>query len=655
MSGRFVRASKYRHVYGQPTKKELCYENVRVSNNAWDSNLIKVNPLYLSVNWNASGGGAFAVIPLSERGKIPDQIPLFRGHTATVLDTDWNPFNDHVIASGSEDGKVGIWKVPENYSVFTEQGESIADVSPVAKLSGHTRKVGHILFHPVASNVLASSSGDYTVKFWDIEAGKAKTTLKHNDMVVSMSFNYIGSLIATTSRDKKIRIWDPRSEKVVVEGPGHAGAKNQRIVWMGEYDRIATTGFSRMSDRQVAIWDTTDIKKGPIGDFYMLDSSAGICMPFYDAGTKCLYLAGKGDGNIRYFEYDNDELYPLSEYKSAEPQRGLAFMPKRGVSVHDNEVVRAYKTVNDTLIEPIQFIVPRRAETFQSDIYPDCPSGEPAISAAEWLDGKDAAPKLISLESVYDGVEPVVVDGTIPTSAPIPNVAEPSPAAPEPVEEEPKPTTTPATTYKVPEKDLDKVLSTPKVDDMLAKASQAEDAPVPAPLAKEESSWDAEDLYEPATETPKLATETPKTATETPKPAVKEAIPASSPLPTPTAVTASAAEPITEPAAEPTPKPTGAASLVASKLEALHNHFTDAKKTLESYEKRFAEIIALNAKELAARDDRIGALEQEIEKLRVLVVAKAGMTEDAPVEVNGIKGEVVDATPEPAEETALEN
>ena len=48
-----------------------------------------MNPEYLSVNWESGGGGAFAVIPLNERGKLPDQIPLFRGHTAAVLDTDW--------------------------------------------------------------------------------------------------------------------------------------------------------------------------------------------------------------------------------------------------------------------------------------------------------------------------------------------------------------------------------------------------------------------------------------------------------------------------------------------------------------------------------------------------------------------------------------
>ncbi|KAK3066062.1 Coronin-like protein crn1, partial [Teratosphaeriaceae sp. CCFEE 6253] len=106
MSGRFVRASKYRHVYGRGSRREATYDNLRISKNAWDTNLVKVNPKYLAVNWEASGGGAFAVIPLEEKGKLPEQLPLFRGHTAAVLDTDWNPFNDEIIASGSDDGKV---------------------------------------------------------------------------------------------------------------------------------------------------------------------------------------------------------------------------------------------------------------------------------------------------------------------------------------------------------------------------------------------------------------------------------------------------------------------------------------------------------------------------------------------------------------------
>ncbi|KAK3954129.1 coronin-6 [Pseudoneurospora amorphoporcata] len=403
MAGRFVRASKYRHVFGKPTRKEFCYDNLRISHNAWDTNLIKANPEYLAVNWESSGGGAFAVIPLNERGKLPDQIPLFRGHTAAVLDTDWNPFNDRLIASASDDGKVFIWEVPENFTLYTD-AEEPADVSPVSKLSGHTRKVGHVLFNPAAENILASTSGDLTVKFWDVETGQAPITLKHPDIVQSLSWSANGTMLVTTSRDKKLRVWDVRQQNAVHEYQGHEGAKNSRAVWLGEHNRIATTGFSRMSDRQVALWEPG--RKDPIGGFTSLDSISGVCMPFWDDGSNCLYLAGKGDGNIRYFEYENDKLEFLAEYKSGDPQRGIAFVPRRGVNVHENEIMRAYKTVNDQYIEPISFTVPRRAETFQSDIYPPATGLKPAVSAKEWFDGKDGIPAKIDMENIYEGTAP---------------------------------------------------------------------------------------------------------------------------------------------------------------------------------------------------------------------------------------------------------
>ncbi|KAL8873382.1 MAG: hypothetical protein Q9174_001138 [Haloplaca sp. 1 TL-2023] len=444
MAGRFVRSSKYR--------KEQCYDNIRISKNAWDTNLIKANPQYLSVNWEASGGGAFAVIPLSERGRLPEQLPLFRGHKAVVLDTDWSPFDDSLIASGSDDGKAFIWRVPENFTLRTEEGEEVQDVSPIKQLTGHSRKVGHVLFNPAAANVLATSSGDYTVKIWDVEAGTPRMTLKHTDIVQSLSWNASGSLMVTTSRDKKLRIWDVRQEKPASVSPGHAGAKNSRVTWMGEHDRIATTGFSKMSDRQLGLWDLRDPKE-PLGGFHMLDSISGVCMPFWDDSTQCLYLAGKGDGNIRYFEYENDKFEYLSEYKSPDPQRGLAFLPKRGVNMHENEVMRAFKTVNDSYIEPISFIVPRRAEVFQGDIYPPVVGTKPAMSAAEWFDGAEGLPPKIDLESVYEGEEPTEVPATskpasrVPSSTTMvsptkPQQSEPAPAPkkdPEPEPREPAP------------------------------------------------------------------------------------------------------------------------------------------------------------------------------------------------------------------------
>ena len=77
--------------------------------------------------------------------------------------------------------------------------------------------------------------------------------------------------------------------------------------------------------------------------------------------------------------------------------------------IHENEVMRAYRTVNDTHVEPVSFIVPRRAEVFQEDIFPPTVGVKPSMSASEWFDGKEGLPPKISLESVYEGEEPAEV------------------------------------------------------------------------------------------------------------------------------------------------------------------------------------------------------------------------------------------------------
>lgn len=106
--------------------------------------------------------------------------------------------------------------------------------------------------------------------------------------------------------------------------------------------------------------------------------------------------------------------------------------------MHENEVMRAYKTVNDSYIEPISFTVPRRAETFQSDIYPPTTGLKPGVSASEWFSGKSGLPPKIDFESIYEGNEPVEVspDYRPPTAAPAASapVSKPAPKPdPEPI------------------------------------------------------------------------------------------------------------------------------------------------------------------------------------------------------------------------------
>lgn len=71
-----VRQSKFRHVFGQPVKNDQCYDDIRVSRVTWDSTFCAVNPKFVAVIVEASGGGAFMVLPLQ---KVKDGLKVEKG------------------------------------------------------------------------------------------------------------------------------------------------------------------------------------------------------------------------------------------------------------------------------------------------------------------------------------------------------------------------------------------------------------------------------------------------------------------------------------------------------------------------------------------------------------------------------------------------
>ncbi|GAA5998293.1 uncharacterized protein JCM10292_001103 [Rhodotorula paludigena] len=457
---RFVRSSSYRHTFGTPAKPENRYDNIKISASAWDTNLISASCKYLAVNWQASGGGAFLVTPLDTTGKLPDLFPLCRAHTAPVLDTAWSPFDDDLVASVGEDGKLALTRVDGEllHDAWSGDRKDLPDMEPLWRLNAHGRKAGHVRFHPSAANVLATASND--VKVWDLDAQKSVLQSEtHADMVQSIDWDWCGSVYATTCKDKKLRIFDPRAGSAAVTvADSHSGVKGSRVTWLGSLDRIVTTGFSRTSDRQTFLWDSRELTKGPIKQMN-IDQSSGMLMPFFIPGNNVLFLAGKGDGNIRLYELEKDELFYLNDYTSPHPQRGMCLAPARNVNVDETEIAKIYKAVGTT-VEPISFVVPRKSESFQADLFPPAPAPQPALQAREWFSGKDAPPILLDMETRQQ---------TAATSAP-------------PKQYTPAPTPAPAPApVKAPEPE--KALTPPPP----APAARAASPPPPAPPAKEDS------------------------------------------------------------------------------------------------------------------------------------------------------------------------
>lgn len=395
---RVVRSSKYRHVFGKAHKREACYDGINPSKNAWDSNYVHCNRTFIAVCWQAQGGGSFGVIPFDNMGKLPSDYPVVAGHKAVVLDVEANPLNQDLVASCSEDGTAKIWSIPGG-----KLTETMRD--PVQNLIAHKRKVGHVRHHPVADNVLATTSTDYTVKIWDIEKGEAKLSIDGwSNIIQEFQWNRTGSEAVTTSKDKKMRMVDPRQQKVTSEVAVHDGVKGSRVMFLGDTGKVFTVGFSRTSERQFAIWDPRSLEKPILRD--NVDTSSGILMPFYDNDTNMIYLSGKGDGNVRYYEVNEagDKVYFLSEFKSSTPTKGMCMVPKLDLAINECEVVRMLKLSN-TLVEPISFKVPRKSEMFQDDIFPPTYSYSATGTADEWFGGKDLEVKTVSLEDGFVAVE----------------------------------------------------------------------------------------------------------------------------------------------------------------------------------------------------------------------------------------------------------
>ena len=101
-----------------------------------------------------------------------------------------------------------------------------------------------------------------------------------------------------------------------------------KLAYMGLQDphNFVSVGFDHISRRQLKLWDTRNTAKEVF--LIDIDTASGAIMPFFDPDTCVLYLAGKGDGNIRYYEVRSGQIHPLSEFRSTSSTKGLGFVPK---------------------------------------------------------------------------------------------------------------------------------------------------------------------------------------------------------------------------------------------------------------------------------------------------------------------------------------
>ncbi|KAL0228530.1 hypothetical protein RCL1_004673 [Eukaryota sp. TZLM3-RCL] len=391
--------ARFRNVFGE-LQKDSIYSGFNCTTSAWDGPLIAVNSKHVALIIASHGPGAVVVLPFDAPQRFTS-FSTIRGHSSGIQDIAFDPFDEDVIATAGEDGFVRFFRIPEGgFDTMTAEN-AFASVQ-------HDRKVGTIAFHPSAKNIV-STAGHDGVRTWNLDDCSLVSHTQTPDFVNSISFNKDGSLLAASSKDKHLRIINPRTGEIVSETIAHDGSKTFKALWCTDVDRVVTSGFGRPVGREIKVWNPSDLAS-PL-QVYPLDQASGLFLLGYDQDTSMLYVTGKGEGIIRYFDIMSDapHIRPLSEYVTNVPTRGIALLPKRNLNCFKNELARVYKLTSQA-VEPVSFVCPRRAVGMDKDIYPPAFAGVPALTAAQWISGANSDPVVgeLSEDGLVGASKPVV-------------------------------------------------------------------------------------------------------------------------------------------------------------------------------------------------------------------------------------------------------
>jgi WD40 repeat protein len=217
-------------------------------------------------------------------------------------------------------------------------------------LTVHSSDVWVTRFVP-NSNLLASCSVDSTVKLYDPRTGSIAATFAHPEGVTYFDFSDDGKLLATTSYDLKVRIWDVATVTVIHTMTGHT-----RTPWSVSFSPGAKRLLSSGEDATINIWDVaTGSLTRTIKDF----SLSVWDVKFSPDGKS--FAAGSFDKQLKIYDSTgNRVLLDLKGHTAT--IAALAYSHKGDLlaSASDDKTIRIWNTKNGTLLRILH--VPEHAQ-----------------------------------------------------------------------------------------------------------------------------------------------------------------------------------------------------------------------------------------------------------------------------------------------------
>eukprot|EP01080_Neovahlkampfia_damariscottae_P001744 gene1744-513_t len=218
------------------------------------SNIKSIEFLGQNSDFLASGGSDNIINIFNlENG---EKINTLYGHESRIWDLNCSK-KSKLLASASGDSTIKIWNI--NTNLFEEKKEkrikNIQTIKNEEKYDFYSVKI-----HPDEKHLIGSGY-DSIINLYDIETGSLVQNFKgHDSSIASVLFNSYGNLIISGSKDATIKFWDIRSSICLKTFSQHLGE-----ITSLELNKSGSNLLSCSKDNSNRLWDLKLMK--PIQKF----------------------------------------------------------------------------------------------------------------------------------------------------------------------------------------------------------------------------------------------------------------------------------------------------------------------------------------------------------------------------------------------------
>ncbi|MGC9468279.1 MAG: WD40 repeat domain-containing protein [Anaerolineae bacterium] len=224
-----------------------------------------------------------------------EQTTMLKQQTGILTSVAWR-LDGLALALGSGDTGIYLWP-------WTNAGAEIP------RLRGHRGEITGMVFVP-GSDLLASSSRDATLRLWDAKSGRMEATLAgHREAVLGLAVSDDGRTLASAGGwDRNVRLWDVAQAQELWTLSGHT-AQVTCVRFGAKGALVASGGW----DETVRLWNP--LRGDSVGQLVIEEEAVHLITSIAISPAGATLAAGDWQGEVRLWDLHRRTLRgSLSEH-----------------------------------------------------------------------------------------------------------------------------------------------------------------------------------------------------------------------------------------------------------------------------------------------------------------------------------------------------